>query len=100
MLSNHLRIVHLVDVVSGKDKNYLRRISLDEVDVLVNGICSSLIPVRTAVSLERRQDIGTCIVTVKVPGMTVSDVCIKRERLLLGKHAYDLDTRVCCYPFG
>src|ERR1035437_5455029 len=55
VLLHHLAVVHLVDVVAGKNKNVLGLFRADGINVLVNGVGRALIPLVTD-SLHGRQD--------------------------------------------
>ena len=46
VLLQHPFIVHLVDVVAGEDDHVFRAIGLDDVDVLVDGIGRTFVPLR------------------------------------------------------
>lgn len=47
MEAEEIAVVLFADLVSGKDDDVLRIVALDEWNVLVDGICSSFILVRT-----------------------------------------------------
>ena len=44
VLLKHSGVVHLVDVIAGKDEDELGALAADGVDVLINGVGSALIP--------------------------------------------------------
>ena len=85
-------VILLTDLVAGKDDHILRIISLNKGNVLVNRIGRSLIPIRTACFLIRRQDMNTTVQTVQIPGLSVSDIFIQHQRLILGKDTYRINS--------
>ena len=91
MCGEHLTVVHLVDVVAGENEDIIGVIAVDEIEVLVDGIGGSLVPVRTRFSLIRRQYGGTALVSVKIPRAAVADVFVQYERLILCQHAYGVN---------
>jgi len=76
------------------DDHILRVVALDERDVLIDRISSTLIPVRAGSLLIRRQYMHASVQTVQIPWLTVADVLIQNQRLILGKNTYSVDTRV------
>src|ERR1700704_4289584 len=69
MLLQHAFVVHLVDVISGEKHDEFGIVRLDDVDVLINGVSRSEVPVRLRDALARRQDIETLVAlrTKEVP---------------------------------
>ena len=61
MLLQHAFVVHLVDVISGEKHDEFGIVQLDDVDVLINGVSRSEVPVRLRDALARRQDIETLV---------------------------------------
>ena len=49
MLCQHLGIVHLIDMISGKNQQILRAVVVDKVDVLGNGVCGSAVDIQISV---------------------------------------------------
>ena len=94
METEHLCIVHLIDMVTRKDKNIFRVISFNILEVLINSICSTLIPVSTILALIRRKNSHTAKGSVKVPGLAVTDIFIKLQGLILSKNADCIDTGI------
>src|SRR5699024_7524562 len=54
MSCQHLGIVHLIDVVTGKNHDIFGVIPVDKTDILIDSVCSALIPVGLLASLIRR----------------------------------------------
>ncbi len=84
MLLEHELVVHLVDVVAGEKKDVLGTLAADGVDVLVDGIGGSLVPV-LADALHGRQNFDELpkLAGDDLPGL--ADVAIEGERLVLGE---------------
>ena len=62
----HLRVIHLVDMVSGKDQNVFRIIGVHEVDVLGNCVRCSAVYVQVGVRfLTGRQDEDAAVAGIK-----------------------------------
>ena len=60
---------------------------LDKGDVLVNGVCRTLVPLSFFRLDIGRQHIHAAEAAVEVPRYTVADVCIQLERLILRENA-------------
>lgn len=96
----HLVVIHGIDVVTGQDKDIVVTDHIDEIQILINGIGCAAIPIRTAVALIRRQNIGTAPVGVEIPRAAVPDVPIQFERLILGQDSDRIDARVTAVAQG
>ena len=94
MVVEHLVVVHLIDMVAREDNNVLGVISVYKADVLIDSVCCARIPVSAGSSLVRRQNVNAAVDTVKVPRLTVADVLVEHERLILCKHAYGIYARI------
>ena len=83
MLAQHHLVVHLVDVIAGEDHHVLRRITLDDVDILKNGVRGSFVPESLGDALRRRQDVETLVTfrAEKVPALL--QVTDQRMRFVL-----------------
>jgi hypothetical protein len=91
---DHLAHVHAVDVIGAEDGDHVRRVALDEVDVLEDGVGGALEPLRTAAAHLRRHD-GDELAGVGIgisPGL--GDVLDQRLRLVLNHHVDAADLRV------
>ena len=82
MEAQHPRVVHLVDVVARQDDQVTRRLALDRVEVLIDGIGRALIPV-FADPLLRMQDFDELAQLVGHDAPPDSDVTGERQRLVL-----------------
>ena len=88
MLSEHVGVVHLVDVVAGEDQYVFRVIVLDKADVLVDGVGragepGALLPR----ALIGGQDVHAAVGHVQVPGLAVADVAVELQGAVLGQNA-------------
>src|SRR5262249_47973131 len=87
MLLQHPAVIHLVNVIAGKNENVLRLLGTDGVDVLINGIGGAHVPV-VAYTLHRRQDLYELAHLARhyVPALT--DMAVQRECFVLGKNEH------------
>src|SRR5262245_38064535 len=53
MKIQQLTVIHLVNVIAAKDQNVIRVFALDRIDVLINGIGGTLIPLFGRAELRR-----------------------------------------------
>ena len=84
VLLEHLAVVHLVDVVAGKNEHVLGLLGADGVDVLVNGVGGAHVPV-VAHALHGRQDLDELAHLAGHDVPAFADVAVERERLVLGE---------------
>ena len=69
--------------------------TLNKIDVLIDGIGSALIPATLfVVPLIGGQNLGAAMGLVQTPGLTVTDVFIQLQRLVLGQNANSIDAGV------
>ena len=85
-IQHHL-IIHLVNVISGKDQNIVRIVLLHIIHILKDCIGCTCVPLAATAPLVRRKDCHTAFITIQIPGNTNPDMCIKTQRLILGQHA-------------
>src|SRR5699024_10649703 len=76
-------VVLLTDLVAGEDDDILRIISFNKVNVLIDRVGRTLIPVRSGHLLIRGKDMHTAVETVQIPRLSVSDVLIQYQWLIL-----------------
>ena len=81
-------------MVAGENYYIFRIIALDEAEVLINSVCGAFVPIASGVALIRRKNKCAAAHTVKVPGLSVSDVLGKFKRFILCKDTYGIDTGV------
>ena len=79
-------------MVSGKNDNILRIVAVNESNVLVNSVCRTLVPFSAESCLIRRQAVRAAVELIQIPGLTVSDIVVKNQRLILGENAYGINT--------
>ena len=70
-------------MVARKDKDVFRIIALDKIDVLINCVGRSLIPICAACVLIRGKDVNAARLTVEIPVLSASNVVGKFKRLIL-----------------
>ena len=82
-------------MVTGEDHHILRVITLDEVDVLIDGVGSALVPAALlVVTLVGGQYLGAAVGLVQAPGLAVADVLVQLQGLILGQNAHGIDAGV------
>ena len=80
MIIQHLCIIHLIDVVSGKDKNIFRIIVVNKINVLRNSICSSTINIQISVCfLTWWKYINTTVFCIQTPTSSCSNITIQKN---------------------
>ena len=85
MVCHHVGVIHLVNMVTGEDDHIIGVIAVDKIDILVNSIGSTLVPAALlVVPLIGGQDLGAAVGLVEAPGLTVADVFIQLQGLILG----------------
>ena len=82
MEPQHPRIVHFVDVIAGEHDQVPRTLARDRIQVLINRIRRSLIPV-LAHALLRRQNLDEFSELLRDDAPPHPDVAVERERLVL-----------------
>ena len=87
-------VILFADLVTGKDDHVLGIISLNKGDVLINSICRSLIPVRTACFLVGRKNMYTSVKTIQIPGLSVPYVLIQYHWLVLCQNTNRINSRI------
>ncbi len=75
VIGDHRTVVHLVDVVAGKDEHVLGPVRQDDVDVLMHGVRCSAIPHRSQLLLRgyRLDELGELSSQVAPPALHVLD---------------------------
>ena len=95
VVGDHGGIVHFVDMVTGQDHHIVGMESLDKVDILVDGIGRTLIPAALfIVAFIRGEHLGTAVGFVQTPGLTVADILIQLQRLILGQNTHRINAGV------
>ena len=87
VIGEHLGVVHLVDVVAGENKNIFGRVAVDEVDVLIYGVCGVLVPLGALYLLIGGENMHAAVLSVEIPRLTVADIVVELKRLILREHA-------------
>ncbi len=89
----HLAIIHAIEMVTRQDQHILRARGLDLEQLLADGICRALIPVRPFGSLLGGQDVHPAgMEHVKV--IRLGNVPVERNGIELGQDRHAVDPRV------
>ena len=95
VVGHHGGVVHLVDVVAGENDHVVGVEAVHEVDVLINGVGRALVPAGfLVVTLIGGQNLRAGMGLVQVPGLSVSDILIQLQRLILGQNTHSVDAGV------
>ena len=86
VLLQHLLVVHLVDMVAGQHDHVQRRVALDDVDVLIDGVGGAEIPDRLRNALRRRQDVEALVALWAEEVPAALQVADQAVRLVLRRH--------------
>ena len=90
----HSRVVHFIDMVARENQDILCVVAVDELHVLPDGICCSLIPVRAVLPLIGRQNLDPAEGAVEIPRQTVADVVVEDQRLILRQNTYGVHSGI------
>ena len=90
----HHFIIHLINMISGKDQHILWIIALHILQVLIDRIRSTGIPFTVGTLLIGRQHGHSSDITIQIPGNTDSDMGIQSEGLVLCQYAYRIHSRI------
>ena len=94
VVGKHFGIVHLVDVVAGKNE-YVRGVELvDKLDVLIYCVCRALVPLARRFLHVGGQNVHAAVSHVQVPRLTVAYVSVQFQRLVLGEYAHRIYARL------
>ena len=83
VLLEHLQVIHFVNMIAGKNKNEIRLFGADGINVLVDGVGGSLIPVLRNAHL-RGEDFDEFAVAHE-RGPAAAHVAIEAERFVLSE---------------
>ena len=81
-------------MVARENQNVIGVVLIDKRNVLVDCVCCSFIPIRLLISLVRGKYGEPSSRSVKIPRRAVSDILVKRERLILGENTYGINSRI------
>jgi len=95
MSCEHFVIVHLVNMVAGKDEDIFRIKFIDKVDILGNCICSSAVYVQILICfLTWRKNVNAAVFGIKSPASAGCYIAVKLDRLILCKNTNNIYTTV------
>jgi hypothetical protein len=83
MLLEHQLVIHLVDVVAGKDQNMFTGLAPEGIEVLVDGVGGSLVPM-FSYPPHGRQNLQEIAQFIREDTPTLAQVPVKGEGLVLG----------------
>src|SRR5512135_1620537 len=85
MLPHHQAVVHLIYMVAGENEDELGFLAANGVDVLIDGVGGSHVPV-LADALHRRKNFDELADLASHETPAFADVAVERERLVLGEN--------------
>ena len=94
MLLEHPRIVHRVDVIAREDEHIVGIRHINEVKVLIDGICRAAIPVCSLLTRIRRQDKKPSVALIEIPCAARAEVLVQLKRTVLRQHADALNAGI------
>ena len=90
----HPRVIHRVDMVTRKDQHIVGIDDVDEVDVLIDGVRRSLIPVGALLARIGRQNEDAAILLVEIPRASRAEIVVKLQRTVLREDADLVDAGI------
>ena len=95
MESKHLGVIHLVDMIAGKDQKVLRRKAVNKVDILRYRIGCAAVYIQIGIGFfSGRQNIYSAVFGVKPPASSRCYITVEHDRLILGQHAHYIHSAV------
>ena len=93
MLLQHQPVIHFVDVIARQNQHVLRLFRADRIDVLINRVRRSHVPV-IADSLHGRQNLDELSHLPRQDVPALADVAVQRQRFVLGEDVNPAKIRV------
>ncbi len=90
----HGFIVHLINVIAGKDQNIVRMVIFHIAHVLIYGVGRPGIPLCPRDLLIGRKHRYTACQLVQIPRNTNADMCIQLQRHILRQHSHGIHTGI------
>ena len=88
MGGKHHFIIHLINMVSGKNQHVIRMVAFHIVQILVNGIGSPCIPFTVHTLFIWRKNRNPAYIPVQIPRNPNPYMCIQPQRLILCQDSY------------
>ena len=89
MEAEKIAVILLTDLIARKDDHILGIIAFNKGYILINCIgCKFLVPVRAGGFLIGRKHMNSAVKAVQIPGLSISDIFIQYQRLILGQDTY------------
>ena len=84
----HYLIVHLIDVIPGKDQHIIRIVLFHVIKILEDCIRCSGIPFTVVTPLIRRKHSHTAFISIQIPRDSNSDMCVQTQWLILSQNSH------------
>ncbi|MPN27828.1 hypothetical protein SDC9_175262 [bioreactor metagenome] len=94
MVTQHVGVVHFINMVAAEDKDVFRVVLVDEVHVLVDGVGGAAVPFAALALHIGRQHEHAAVGQVQVPGLAGANVAVELQRLVLGQDTHHIDAGV------
>ena len=94
MYIQHLGVIHGVDMVAGKNQHIVRIHHINEIQILIDGIRCTLVPVSSLIPGIRWQDEHAAGGLIQVPGIACTQIGMQLQRAILCQNAYCIDAGI------
>ena len=94
MVFQNLVVIQLVHAVTGRDHNVRLMAFLQEIQILVDGVRGSSVPVAVGGGDGGGEYKQTTLLPAKIPPLGGTEMFIQRSRVVLCQHGYLLNMRV------
>ena len=89
MMTDHGSVIHLIDMITRENEDVICALIVDKVEILVDGIGGSAIPllaraISDRTTLEGLQQPHPTAATVEIPGLADTDMFIQAVGAVLG----------------
>ena len=88
MEAEKIAVILLTDLIARKDDHILGIIAFNKGYILINCIGCTLVPVLAGGFLIGRKHMNSAVKAVQIPGLSISDIFIQYQRLILGQDTY------------
>ena len=88
MEAEKIAVILLTDLIARKDDHILGIIAFNKGYILINCIGCTLVPVRSGGFLIGRKHMNSAVKAIQIPGLSISDIFIQYQRLILGQDTY------------
>ena len=96
MSLKHFRIVHLVNMVAGKNQHIFRLIIIHKVNILGDCIRRSSVHIQIRIRfLTGRKNKNTAVAGIQSPASSACHITVQKNRFILCQYTYHIDSAVC-----